>query len=125
MRQFGLLKSAFAELAAWVRSLAEAESEKLEQENYSNYAGGSSGYSAGLREARANSVNDGRGDGPRSSFLSGRQAGFDGDRGGIGMGIRGVRSRGLAELVGQPGFFLQLHVRFVEILARLRFLENN
>ena len=117
-----MLSQVFRELAAWVQSLAEIEAERCDCENLSQYStpGGGSGYSAGLREARANSVNGGNE--PRSSFLSGRQSGFqEGGLGGMG-GIRGVRSRGLAELVGQPDFFLQLHVKFVEILARLRFL---
>lgn len=119
-----MLSQVFRELAAWVQSLAESEAERCDSENNPQYStpGGGSGYSAGLREARANSVNGGRGEEPRSSFLSGRQSGFqEGGLGGMG-GIRGVRSRGLAELVGQPDFFLQLHVKFVEILARLRFL---
>lgn len=124
VRAFGMLSQVFRELAAWVQSLAEGEADRLCQESDSNNStpGGASGYSAGLREARANSVNGGGGE-PRSSFLSGRQGGgFEqGGLGGMG-GIRGVRSRGLAELVGQPDFFLQLHVKFVEILARLRFL---
>lgn len=115
-----MLSQVFRELAAWVQSLAEGEADRLCSENSNEYstAGGGSGYSAGLREARANSVNGGNE--PRSSFLSGRQGGGF-ERGGM-RGIRGVRSRGLAELVGQPDFFLQLHVKFVEILARLRFL---
>lgn len=121
-----MLSQVFRELAGWVQGLAEIEADRLDGENSPQYAvGGGGGYSAGLREARANSVSDGKGGEPRSSFLSGRQAGFQ-EGGGIGMGIRGVRSKGLAELVGQPDFFLQLHVRFVEILARLRFLmEGN
>lgn len=119
-----MLSQVFRELASWVQGLAEAEADRLCSEKGEEYStpGGGSGYSAGLREARANSAIGG-GNEARSSFLSGRQGGgFEqGGLGGMG-GIRGVRSRGLAELVGQPDFFLQLHVKFVEILARLRFL---
>lgn len=60
---------------------------------------------------------------PRTSvFLSGRA--FDAD----GFGARGrgamvqIRSRGLAELVGRPDFFIELHARFVALLAQLSVL---
>ena len=114
VRTFKILSQVFADLAAWIQSLAEGEADRLDQEGSGNSNMGSD-YTTGLREARANSVN-GSGGEPRSSFLSGRGGGFQ-----DGGGIKGVRSRGLAELVGQPDFFLQLHVRFVEILARLRY----
>lgn len=135
MRAFGLLAGLFRELAGWVQGLAEMEADRADSESpsalnsSSSFAGGvggggggGGGYSAGLREARANSANCERGEGPRSSFLAGRQASDEGMRSGMGMGIRGVRSRGLAELVGRPDFFIELHVRFVAILARLRIL---
>jgi hypothetical protein len=60
---------------------------------------------------------------PRTSvFLSGRA--FDAD--GFGARSRGamaqIRSRGLAELVGRPDFFIELHARFVTLLAQLSVL---
>jgi hypothetical protein len=57
-----------------------------------------------------------------SVFLSGRA--FDSD--GFGARSRGamaqIRSRGLAELVGRPDFFIELHARFVALLAQLSVL---
>jgi hypothetical protein len=57
-----------------------------------------------------------------SVFLSGRT--FDAD--GFGARSRGamaqIRSRGLAELVGRPDFFIELHARFVALLAQLSIL---
>jgi len=124
MRAFGVLAGAFRELAGWMQGLAEAEADRMEVDG--EQAGGGEGLSRGLKEARAGSVNADRERVPTSSFLSGRQAGgyeSEGGRGvGMGMGIRGVRSRGLAELVGRPDFFIELHVRFVALLAQLRFL---
>lgn len=122
VRIFKVLSQVFADLAAWIQSLAEGEADRLDHENGNQYTigGGGSDYTAGLRDARANSVNGSNGE-PRSSFISGRGGSGFQDGSGLNGGIRGVRSRGLAELVGQPDFFLQLHVRFVEILARLRY----
>lgn len=51
-----------------------------------------------------------------SSFLSGRT--FDPD-GYPRKGYNVVRARGLAELVGMEDFFLELHRRFVVLLAQL------
>lgn len=149
VRAFGMLTQVFREWAGWVTGLAEGEAVRVEGELASGgsggaqggqWAGGGSGYAAGLQNARANSVNEGRpgqgafggaggfGGAPNtsnSSFLSGRM-GAPGSQweearmGGLGVGR--IRSRGLAELVGLPDFFLLLHVKFVELLARLRVL---
>lgn len=100
MRVFGFLSGAFRELAGWIQGLAEAgNSENSIGEGGPDGEGGEG---------------DGRGEGGRrirSSFLGSRD-----DRG------RGVRSRGLAEVVGKPDFFIELHVRFVALAAQLRFL---
>lgn len=115
MRAFGFLAGAFRELAGWIQGLAEAEADRGDGEIGAEVRG------AGRERMM-----------PTSSFLGGRQAaaakGYEGEGGrgrggmGMGMGIRGVRSRGLAELVGRPDFFIELHVRFVALLAQLRFL---
>lgn len=59
---------------------------------------------------------------PRTSvFLSGRA--FDADGFGARRGTMSqIRSRGLAELVGRPDFFIELHARFVALLAQLSVL---
>ncbi|KFY06241.1 hypothetical protein V492_08104, partial [Pseudogymnoascus sp. VKM F-4246] len=99
MRVFGFLAGAFRELAGWIQGLAEAgNSESLSEEGADGEGGDRGGRAEG--EGRI-----------RSSFLGSRD-----DRG------RGVRSRGLAEVVGKPDFFIELHVRFVALAAQLRFL---
>ncbi|ELR03796.1 hypothetical protein GMDG_01325 [Pseudogymnoascus destructans 20631-21] len=100
MRVFGFLAGAFRELAGWIQGLAEAgNSESGIAEGGIDEEGG--GRGRGEREPRI-----------RSSFLGSR-----GDERG-----RGVRARGLAEVVGRPDFFIELHVRFVALAAQLRFL---
>lgn len=96
MRVFGFLAGAFRELAGWIQGLAEA---------------GNEGEGA-IDESGEGSGGGGEGGRVRSSFLGSRDA---------GMG-RGVRARGLAEVVGKPDFFIELHVRFVALAAQLRFL---
>lgn len=51
---------------------------------------------------------------PTSSFLSGRNRGPDGKFAGMSL-----RARGLAELVGLPDFFIELHAKFVRLLIEL------
>ena len=91
MKTFNLAAGAFRDLAAWITALAEAEAEKGAE---SPRGGAGQGLSEG-------------------SFLSG---GAFARRGGAGMK---VRQRGLAEVVGCPDFFIQLHIRFVRILREL------
>jgi len=50
---------------------------------------------------------------PTSSFLSGRNRNF---------GEVSLRARGLAELVGLPDFFIELHARFVRMLIEMSLL---
>lgn len=102
MRVFGFLAGAFRELAGWIQGLAEGGNSE-------------SGIAEGIdEEGGAGASNRGREGEPRirSSFLGSR-----GDERG-----RGVRARGLAEVVGKPDFFIELHVRFVALAAQLRFL---
>ncbi|OBT69006.1 hypothetical protein VE03_01365 [Pseudogymnoascus sp. 23342-1-I1] len=100
MRVFGFLAGAFRELAGWIQGLAEASNSE-------------SGIGEGIDEEGGGGGGGGMGEGRvRSSFLGSRGD----DRG------RGVRSRGLAEVVGKPDFFIELHVRFVALAAQLRFL---
>lgn len=66
---------------------------------------------------------------PVSSFLSPRRGGEDFERGGPGLMPRFARfssfskeakvAKGLVELVGREGFFVELHVQFVRLLAML------
>ena len=112
MQTFSFLSTAFRELAAWIQALAEAELDR--QEELSRAAdrspgGAGSAASAASRSATAST--------PTSSFLSGRSRGPDGKAGGMNL-----RARGLADLVGLPDFFIELHTHFVRLLVELGML---
>jgi hypothetical protein len=99
MQAFSFLSAAFRDLAAWIQQLAEQELERSE--------------SASSPRTGSESTNHT----PTSSFLSGRS------RGGLdGMRCLGPKARGLAELVGLPDFFIELHTRFVRLLIELGLL---
>lgn len=97
MKTFNLASGAFRDLAGWITAMAEAEAE----------GGGESP----------------RGAAAEGSFLTGGGGGAFVRRGpgmgGLGGGLGKVRQRGLAEVVGCPDFFIQLHIRFVKILREL------
>jgi hypothetical protein len=97
MQTFSFLSAAFRDLAAWIQGLAELELERSESAQSPR---------TGNEDARYT---------PTSSFLSaGRsRGGFDGR---LSMG---PKPRGLAELVGLPDFFIELHTRFVRLLIEL------
>lgn len=95
MQTFSFLSAAFRDLAAWIQGLAESELEKSE----------------GSMSPRP--VGEGTHSTPTSSFLSGRSR---------GMASMGPKARGLAELVGLPDFFIELHRRFVLLLVELGLL---
>lgn len=101
MQTFSFLSVAFRDLAAWIQGLAEAELERSEN----------SGSPHGDRNGGTNNNT------PTSSFLSGRSRGHDGKFAGMSL-----RARGLAELVGLPDFFIELHARFVRLLIELGML---
>jgi hypothetical protein len=102
MQTFSFLSSAFRNLAAWIQGLAEQELERSESAN-----------SPRLGDDRSVSNHNT----PTSSFLSGRSRGPDGKFAGMSL-----RARGLAELVGLPDFFIELHARFVRLLVELSVL---
>jgi len=103
MQAFGFFSAAFREIAAWIQGLAEAELER------------SSSLSSprGVSESSSSSIYNT----PTSSFLSGRNRGPDGKFAGMSL-----RARGLAELVGLPDFFIELHAKFVRLLIELSVL---
>ena len=102
MQTFSFVSSAFRDLAAWIQGLAEQEIERSENSN--------SLQSGDDKSVSSHST-------PRSSFLSGRSRGPDGKFAGMSL-----RARGLAELVGLPDFFFELHARFVRLLVELSVL---
>lgn len=106
MQTFSLLSAAFRELAAWIQGLAEAEFERSESIN--------SPRLRGSEERGINASSSSTHSTPTSSFLTGRNRGYD------GSGQRMVtKARGLAEIVGLPDFFIELHARFVRLLVQL------
>lgn len=94
MKTFNLASGAFRDLAGWITAMAEAEAE------------------SGAESPRG---------AVEGSFLTGGGSGGAFARRGPGMGggLGKVRQRGLAEVVGCPDFFIQLHIRFVKILREL------
>ena len=128
MKSFGFIAAAFRDLAAWIQRLAESEAERA---NSPGGASSSSAVSPGVADppsygggfgTRADSgASSQQAAGPGgSSFLSGGMGGLSRRMGG-GFGGSGVslKQRGLAELVGLPDFFIELHTRFVRLLLEL------
>lgn len=97
MQTFSFLSTAFRELAAWIQALADAELDRADAH-------------APDRGPAPHATT------PTSSFLSGRSRGSDGKAG------MNIRARGLAELVGLPDFFIELHTHFVRLLVQLGML---
>ncbi len=109
MSTFSFLSSAFKELAAWVQSLAELE---LERTSTSSPVMGLG--LGGIGEEGGSMVGGGSGGGSGFGYLSGRrQMGAD------GRYMANLRARGLAEIVGLPDFYIELHTRFVRLLVEL------
>ena len=113
MKTFAIISAAFRELALWIQQLAEAEAERAASSSpvsgslYGFNAGG--GYAQPRRSpSTLTSVDRGE-----SSFLTGG-SGFTRRMGGGGVSYA-PKARGLAELVGQPDFFIELHRRFVQL----------
>ncbi|RYP04246.1 hypothetical protein DL764_004585 [Monosporascus ibericus] len=137
MKTFSFVSAAFRDLAAWIQELAEAEAERereREEEAGSavaalNAAYGNGGFGGGgPRDSGVGlglgggSIERDRDRGSESSFLTsgGRGQGFIHRMGGsMGPGGFAPKARGLAELVGLPDFFIELHTRFVRILLEL------
>lgn len=128
MKTFGLIAAAFRELASWIQKMAEEEAEKAATPspavgNGGYYGAGGAAYPTAPsqaqqhldRERREGYGGPDRGSG--SSFLTGG-SGFTRRAGGGGGGVT-LKSRGLAELVGMPDFFIRLHERFVQLLLEL------
>ena len=101
MKAFSTLSIALRDLANWISGLAEAELERSEN----------MGSPHGDRSSGTNNNT------PQSSFLAGRNRGPDGKFAGMSL-----KARGLAELVGLPDFFLELHQKFVRLLIELGIL---
>lgn len=125
MKTFTFISSAFRELAAWIQGLAEAEAERVSEagtDSPLSAAGvyGGAGMSSAMTTPQHQTSVENAGS---SGFLAGGAMGGLSRRmgGGLGYGSGAValKARGLAELVGMPDFFLELHQRFVQLLLEL------
>jgi hypothetical protein len=112
MKTFAGVSSAFRELATWIQTLAESEAERTAESSPIGsvlQSGGPASHVASSSTIDAPNV-----DRSGSSFLTGG-SGFTRRMGGPG-GVSSLKARGLAELVGQPDFFITLHKKFVQLL---------
>ncbi|KAG5997125.1 hypothetical protein E4U52_005005 [Claviceps spartinae] len=117
MKTFSLFIQAFEVLASWIQQLAEAEAERTST-NSSPRSGGVA-HGGGAQPQLHTSALD-----PSSSgFMQGGSA-FT-RRTGYGPGISSLKARGLAEIVGQPDFFITLHSKFVELLFQVAVALNS
>lgn len=111
MKTFGFMAAAFRDLASWIQQLAEAEAEKAAE---ASPLGGSQHHSSYPTMIKPEREGQDRGG---SSFLTGG-GGFSRRMGG-GPGGVSLKARGLAELVGMPDFFIELHAKFVKLMLEL------
>ncbi|KAI9147701.1 hypothetical protein HJFPF1_12731 [Paramyrothecium foliicola] len=111
MRTFAVISTAFRDLATWIQQLAEAEAERSAT---SSPVGTSLQSGAGYPKSQSSAFDASAAERGGSSFLTGG-SGFTRRMGG-GVGASAPKARGLAELVGQPDFFIELHKRFVHLL---------
>lgn len=107
MKTFAVVSAAFRDFAGWIQQLAEAEAERAAADASPI---GSTVYAAPKKPAADAPAADRGG----SSFLTGG-SGFTRRMGG-GGGASAPKARGLAEIVGQPDVFIELHRRFVHLL---------
>lgn len=120
MKTFAIISTAFRELATWIQQLAEAEAERSAESSAIGIGtmGGPSGNigAGGIlpQPKQASAFDPPAIDRGGSSFLTGG-SGFTRRMAG-GARASAPKARGLAELVGQPDFFVDLHGRFVRLL---------
>ncbi|KAK8058270.1 hypothetical protein PG994_008718 [Apiospora phragmitis] len=143
MKAFNFLSVKFQELADWIVRLAEQEAEREREREEGNSPitslqsqytkGGQYGSGGDAPGPRDSGIGLGGGSFDRekpadrdsgSSFLTGgSRSGFIQRMGSMGgsMGPGGFapKARGLAELVGLPDFFIELHAKFVTLLLEL------
>ncbi|KAH7322785.1 vesicle coat protein [Stachybotrys elegans] len=119
MKTFAVVSAAFRDLANWIQQLVEAEADRAAAASPLTSLHSSSGYSKPQQSAFDVAATDRSG----SSFLTGG-SGFTRRMGGA-AGASAPKARGLAELVGQPDFFIELHKRFVHLLFEVGVTINS
>ncbi|KAH8175059.1 vesicle coat protein involved in golgi to plasma membrane transport domain-containing protein [Sarocladium implicatum] len=122
MKTFAIISAVFRDLAIWIQKLAEEEAQRTAQSP--TIAGGdppalyNSGSMSGRPPTQARSAfGTAAADRGGSSFLTGG-SGFTRRMAGA-AGASAPKARGLAELVGRPDFFIELHGRFVRLLLEV------
>lgn len=123
MKTFAIISAAFRELATWIQQLAEAEAERAAESNPVSsvfYSGGGGGITQSTASAFDPPTASDRG----SSFLTAGK-GLTRRMGGGGGGASAPKARGLAEIVGQPDFFIELHRKFVQLLFEVGVTLNS
>lgn len=115
MKTFAMVSAAFRGLATWIQQLAEAEAERTRESSPigSVLHNGAWVLPPAMPALDVTSAADRGG----SSFLTGG-SGFARRMGGPG-GTSSLKARGLAELVGQPDFFIELHGKFIRLLLEV------
>lgn len=123
MKTFSVISTAFRDLAGWIQQLVEAEAERAADPTGS--ASGSQGSAdvSPAQPSRSSFDSPAAVDRSASSFLSGG-SGFTRRMGASG-GTSSLKARGLAELAGQPDFFIELHKRFVQLLFEVGVTLNS
>ncbi|KAI5468030.1 vesicle coat protein [Mariannaea sp. PMI_226] len=112
MKTFAIVSAAFRDFAGWIQQLAEAEAERVAES--SPISGGIFNSGGPAPQPPAVETSTAAPDRGGSSFLTGG-SGFTRRMGG-GGGASAPKARGLAEIVGQPDIFIELHRRFVHLL---------
>jgi hypothetical protein len=122
MKTFAMISAAFRDLATWIQQLAEAE---VERTTTNSSPIGSVMFGGGGQPQPQPSAFDPPAavDRSGSSFLTGGSA-FTRRMGGA-PGTSSLKARGLAELVGQPDFFIELHGKFVQLLFEVNVALNS
>lgn len=133
MKTFAMVSAAFRDLATWIQQLAEVEVERSRESSPVGNPGPAPAPSqqppppppssalespVGPDRTGTSTTNS-----ASTSFLTGGSS-FIRRPGGPG-GVSSLKARGLAELVGQPDFFVELHGRFVRLLLELGVALNS
>ena len=115
MKTFAFISNAFRDLALHIQQLAEAEAERVAESSPIGSMLQNGAFPSTQRTPTSTPASTV--DRSESSFLTGGGA-FTRRTGGGGS-MSAPKARGLAELVGQPDFFINLHGRFVQLLLEV------
>ncbi|GAO19202.1 hypothetical protein UVI_02007950 [Ustilaginoidea virens] len=130
MKTFSMISTAFGNLASWIQQLAEVEAERTATNSSPTGSvllqqGGGGHPQPHPHPHPQPSALDAPAavDRSGSSFFAGGSA-FTRRMNG-GPGPSPLKARGLAELVGQPDFFIELHGKFVQLLLEVGVALNS